>query len=98
MKLTFFKSAIIVALLLFCGAVFSNALADDGFRTIDTLELQNWMNTASPPMLIYSLSQVEFEEQRIPGSICIPMELMQASSDMPPDKGHPLVFYCHGPG
>jgi len=98
MKLTFFKGTIIAALLLFGGAFFSNAWADNGFRTISTSELKDWMESTIRPTLIYSLSQVEFEEQRIPGSICIPMELMQGSTYLPQDKDQPLVFYCHGPG
>lgn len=98
MKATFFKSTIIVALLLLGGAFINNSWADNDFKTIDTLELKNWMKSPVKPMLIYSLSQVEFEEQRIPGSICIPTELMRESMKLPQDKGQPLVFYCHGPG
>lgn len=98
MKATTYKKMIIVALLLFGGTFVNHSWADDGFRTIDTLELKNWMNSAVKPTLIYSLSQVEYEEQRIPGSICIPAERMQEASNLPQDRGQALVFYCKGPG
>ncbi len=84
--------------LLLSGTPGSVALAADGYKLIGTEELKAWMKSTAPPTLIYSLSQVEFEEQRIPGSICIPMELMAASTDLPTSKIQPLVFYCKGPG
>ena len=74
------------------------ALAADGYKLIGTEELKTWMKSSAPPTLIYSLGFVEFEEQRIPGSVCIPMELMAESTDLPRSKDQPLVFYCKGPG
>ncbi len=84
--------------LLLSGAPCSLALAAGNYKLIGTEELKTWMKSSAPPRLIYSLSFVEFEEQRIPGSICIPMELMAKSTDLPRSKDQPLVFYCKGPG
>ena len=93
-----FHKAIIAVVLLLISAVASPLWAADGYKMISTTELKNWLQSATPPTLIYSLSQVEFEEQRIPGSICIPMELMSSSTKLPTGKDRPLVFYCKGPG
>ena len=100
MKALFYSIlAIIVAVLLPIGGVNTGtALADDGYQIVTTVALKEWMASPAPPVLIYSLSQVEYEEQRIPGSICIPMELMQADTGLPSDKNRSLVFYCKGPG
>ncbi len=87
------------ALILLYGVMAGNpALAADGYKLIGTKELKTWLQSTAPPTLIYSLSQVEFEEQRIPGSICIPMELMAESTDLPKSRDQPIVFYCKGPG
>jgi hypothetical protein len=99
MKLLFIKGFLAAALLvLFSGPAVKPTLAAEGYRIIGTDELRTWLQSAAPPTVIYSLSQVEFEEQRIPGSICIPMELMVESTDLPTRKDQPIVFYCKGPG
>ena len=88
----------IALVLLLSGPLGGWARAADGCKLIGTEELKTWMKSSAPPALIYSLSFVEFEEQRIPGSICIPMELMDERTDLPRSKAQPLVFYCKGPG
>ena len=99
MKSRFAQCLAAAALILFLGGMAGNpALAADGYKLIGTEELKTWMKSTTPPTLIYSLSQVEFEEQRIPGSICVPMELMRLSTDLPKSKKQPMVFYCKGPG
>jgi len=97
MKKAMLKKVITVALL-FGMAFVADCRAGQGYQTINTAELRSWLESASPPVLVYSLSQAEFEEQRISGSICVPMELMENSMQLPIDKAQPLVFYCHGPG
>ncbi len=99
MKALIYRGLAAAALLvLLGGAVASPGQAADGYKLIGTEELKTWMKSSAPPTLIYSLSQVEFEEQRIPGSICVPMELMRLSTDLPKSKEQPMVFYCKGPG
>ena len=90
--------ALAAFVLLLSGTVGNLTLAADGYKLISTEELKTWLKSTAPPTLIYSLSFVEFEEQRIPGSICIPMELMAQSTDLPTGKDQPMVFYCKGPG
>lgn len=75
-----------------------NAYAEEGYSIISTEELAKRMNTEPKPLLIYSLSHIEFLEARIPGSTCIPAETMDVSAKMPANRNAPLIFYCHGPG
>jgi len=74
------------------------AVGGEGFKEIKTLDLKKWMDAEDKPILINSLSPIEFGESYIPGSISIPMELMQVSQSMPADPAVPLVFYSYGPG
>lgn len=88
---------------LFCMALFfwtfaADLKAAEDITTISTQELKAWMESADRPTLVFSLSEVEFREIHIPGSICITMELMETSERMPADRNAPIVFYCHGPG
>ena len=98
MQSRFIRCLFVASVLVLLGGADITARADEDYRTIGTDELKNWLQSAAPPTLIYSLSYVEFEEQRIPGSICIPVELMAQSTDLPTSKDQPLVFYCKGPG
>lgn len=88
--------AALVFVLVAGGAVHVNA--DEGFRIISTPEVERMMKSTSKPTLIFSLSQIEFMESRIPGSICIPAEVMEVSAKMPASRGAALIFYCKGPG
>ena len=72
--------------------------AQEPFQVITTPQLKQWLASSQKPLLVYTLSQVEFYEQRIPGSVCIPTEEMQNSRGLPPKLDTPLVFYCLGPG
>ncbi len=64
-------SAIIILFVLI-----SAASGDEGYKEINTLELKKWMDADDRPVLVNSLSPIEFGESYIPGSICIPMEIM----------------------
>jgi rhodanese-related sulfurtransferase len=57
------------------------------------------MLTSEPkPLLVFSLSNIEYGLSHIPGSVCIPFEIQKDSPDMPEDLKTPIVFYCKGPG
>ena len=83
---------------LFAGVFAEDLRAADGVTTISTQELKDWMDSTDRPTLVFSLSEIEYRELHIPGSICITMELMETSDRMPRDRNAPIVFYCHGPG
>ena len=89
---------VILSLALSIGTFAADLNATEDFKTISTQELKTWMESADRPTLVFSLSEVEYREIHIPGSICITMELMEESDRMPGDRNAPIVFYCHGPG
>ena len=89
--------AILLGLALFAG-IGAPCHAQEPFQVITTPQLKQWLASSQKPVLVYTLSQVEFYEQRIPGSVCIPTEEMQNSREMPTKRDTPLVFYCLGPG
>ena len=67
-------------------------------QMITTPELKKWLDSEQKPALVYTLSQVEFFEERIPGSVCIPTEQMKTTQALPKSMDTPIVFYCKGPG
>jgi len=93
----FFLPTVLVGLALITGGNLPCLAADD-IQIITTPELKTWLEADQKPFLVYTLSQVEFYEERIPGSVCIPTEQMQTSRELPPNMDTPVVFYCLGPG
>jgi rhodanese-related sulfurtransferase len=86
----------LVGLALLIGGGLPCLAAD--IQIITTPELKKWLDADQKPFLVYTLSPVEFYEERIPGSVCIPTEQMKASRELPQNTDAPLVFYCKGPG
>ena len=90
-------TAMAVGLILLAGGGIASLTAGE-VQIITTPQLKQWLASAQKPLLVYTLSQVEFYEQRIPGSVCIPTEEIQRSGALPEKKDTPMVFYCLGPG
>jgi rhodanese-related sulfurtransferase len=86
----------LVGLALLVGGSLPCLAAD--IQIITTPELKKWLDADQKPFLVYTLSPVEFYEERIPGSVCIPTEQMKTSRALPPEMDAPIVFYCQGPG
>ena len=74
------------------------AIGDEGYQIISTAELHQWLDSKEKPVLAFSLSPLEFSNEHISGSYCIPFEIMQNYYNMPEDKQRAMVFYCIGPG
>jgi hypothetical protein len=47
-------------------------------------------------LLVHVLSKIEYEVQRIPGSINIPINEVAGSTRLPEDRARTLIFYCMG--
>jgi len=90
------STVFLVGLILLAGGSLSCLAAD--IQIITTPELKKWLEADQKPFLVYTLSQVEFYEERMPGSVCIPTEQMKTSRELPPSMDTPIVFYCKGPG
>ena len=87
----------LIGLVLLMGSG-SPCAAQEPIQVITTPQLKQWLASDQKPLLVYTLSQVEFYEQRIPGSVCIPAEEMHNSRELPQKLDYPMVFYCLGPG
>ena len=87
---------IILAVLLSAG--WGVAHAEEGYKIIETAELKKWISSENRPLLVNTLSPLQFANERIEGSTCIPMELVENYCGMPEDLNTPIVFYCLGPG
>lgn len=74
----------------------TTALAD--YKTINTAQLQQMLDSPNKPLLAFALSPIEYGAGFIPGSRCIPYELVKNFYGMPKNYDTPIVFYCHGPG
>ncbi len=74
------------------------ALAQPGYKIIATAELKEWLDQPDKPLLAFALSPIEFSTGHIPGSNCIPLELMDNYYKMPDELGTAIVFYCKEPG
>ena len=99
MKHRFLPRIVQMAAIGFVLAAFAGqSIATGGVSIISTTDLERMLESPAKPTLIYTLSEIEFMEARIPGSICIPMEKMERSPKMPVDPNTALVFYCMGPG
>lgn len=68
------------------------------YRTINTAQLNQMLASPNKPVLAFALSPIEFGAGFIPGSDCIPYELVKNYYGMPKNYDTPIVFYCHGPG
>lgn len=68
------------------------------YKTINTTQLTQMLASPNKPLTAFALSPIEYGAGFIPGSKCIPFELVKNFYGMPKDYDSPIVFYCHGPG
>lgn len=47
-------------------------------------------------LLVHVLSRIEFDLQHLPGSINIPVTVLEDSDLLPREKDRSLIFYCMG--
>jgi len=67
------------------------------FPLITAQELKSKMDSGTPLFLLDPLSDIEFNEQHIPGSVNIPLATIPATDQLPQDKSTLIVTYCLGP-
>jgi rhodanese-related sulfurtransferase len=77
-------------LLVFC----QNASATTDYSA---LELKQLIDSEQPVFLLNPLSEIEFNEAHIPGSVNIPAETIMWTNELPKDKDMLIVTYCKGP-
>jgi len=67
------------------------------FPDISAQALKKKMDGGEKMVLVNPLSDIEFNEAHIPGSVNIPLHLIPTSDRLPADKSVPVVTYCLGP-
>ena len=67
----------------------------DGVSVITAPEVRQLMS-AEKPLLVHTLSRIEFQMQHIPGSINIPVDEVTDSPLLPKEKNAKIIFYCNG--
>ena len=83
--------------LLFLFTMRIPAEGQEGVKVITTADLKGMLDSKNKPTLVYCMSPIEWANEHIPNSECIPTEIMWYSSKMPENPAAPLVFYCKGP-
>jgi len=67
------------------------------FPNITAKELKAKLDAGEKVFLLNPLSDIEFNEGHIPGSVNIPLDTIAATDKLPTDKGIPIITYCLGP-
>jgi hypothetical protein len=85
------------AFLLLGSVLFVGAVGAAQFRDLSAQDLKAKLDGGEPLLLINPLSDIEFNEAHIPGSVNIPVHTVVGSDRLPADKATPIVTYCLGP-
>lgn len=67
------------------------------FKDLTAQEVKAYLDGGQKVFLLNPLSDIEFSENYIPGSVNIPSYLLATSKELPPDKATPIITYCLGP-
>jgi 3-mercaptopyruvate sulfurtransferase SseA len=78
-------------------ALFTVPNTADAFKDYTVAELKQLMDSGQSLFLLNPLSEIEFNEGHIPGSVNIPNEEILRSKRLPKNKEMLIVTYCKGP-
>ncbi len=65
----------------------------NGYKEVNADQLKTMMSSGDP-LVVFPLSNIEFKDMHISGSVNIPLHKLK--EDLPADKNRELVFYCLG--
>ncbi len=80
------------ATLILAGLAWANE-----FKDLQVQEVKAYLDGGEKVLLLNPLSDIEFGENYIPGSVNIPCHLLASSTELPQDKAAPIITYCLGP-
>lgn len=69
----------------------------DAFKDYTAVELKQLIDSGQPLFLLNPLSEIEFNEGHIPGSVNIPAEEILKTTRLPKNKEMLIITYCKGP-
>ena len=87
---------IIIALIAIGATSFLGSVRADDFTEITALELKTIMDSGKPVFLLNPLSDLEYNESHIPGSINVSLHTIADSDQLPADLNTPIITYCLG--
>jgi rhodanese-related sulfurtransferase len=85
-----------VCILAAIASLFANSVHAMEFSEINAQQLKAKMDSGEKLLLINPLSDIEFKDANIPGSVNIPLEYLLITENLPKDKNHLIVTYCLG--
>jgi len=85
------------AFLLLSGTLFVGAVGAAQFKDLNAQDLKTKLDGGETLLLLNPLSDIEFNEAHIPGSVNIPVHAITGSEKLPGDTATPIVTYCLGP-
>jgi len=91
------KSFIAILWIIITIAVSGTVARGADYKDLSAQDLKKMMEMGDKIMVINPLSDIEFEDGYIPGSINIPLHLIASTSLLPQDKSTQIVTYCLGP-
>ncbi len=75
----------------------SGLVLSSDFPDLTAKELKSKMDAGEKVFILNPLSDLEFNEGHIPGSINVPLETISSSDRLPSDLNVPIITYCLGP-
>ena len=89
-----------ICLLVTIGVVFLMFFSSPGisneFKDSTVQELKAMIDSGNEIFILNPLSDIEFGEMHIPGSVNIPLHSISTTDKLPENKNTPVVFYCLG--
>ena len=83
-----------IAIVLLAVIVLSPLTCLGGWSDLTAQELKAKLDSGQKMLLVNSLSDIEFNEGHIPGSVNIPLHTIMSSKDLPADKDMLIITYC----
>jgi rhodanese-related sulfurtransferase len=87
----------ILAPLIVFATITGSVFAADDLQVIEAPQLKAKLDAGEKLFLLNPLSDLEFMEQHIPGSVNISLDQIATSDKLPADKSQLIVTYCLGP-
>ncbi|HHC24731.1 MAG TPA: rhodanese-like domain-containing protein [Desulfobacterales bacterium] len=94
-KIAIHNGTPICTVLCLMGMIAPSAMAAD-FPEISAKELKSRLDAGEKIMLLNPLSDIEFNQKHIPGSVSIPLHTVSTTDKLPKDKDTLIVAYCLG--
>ena len=90
------KNTVYLLVFFTCCFIFTHYAAADEFQKLTADELKEKIDSGENLFLLNPLSDLEFNEGHIPGSVNIPYTAIMKTDKLPKNKNTLIVIYCLG--